>query len=592
MLTKRIILVKLFLVLFGVLYFTQFSFSQIKNTKKYFTVNKIQTTKGIKIENERFSEDSLKIFLNQIKKVNQWQSDGFLMASFDSVTQKNDTLTFFLTQGELYKLKQTKFILSNKNSKQIPYTITKEIEVMRLYSGIFLYNKWQKNINKVLNIAENNGFPFARLILDTLYLKTQDLHAQFEVQLGPYIVFDSVRNNGEKILKPFILAKYLQIGVGQPFSQAKLNSSDKILGQLAFVKQDKEYEVKFEDGKASPTFTLKNAKTNQIDGIIGVLPNPKNNNLLITGEANVALRNLFQRSISWKAEWRSFQAESQMFRTTYNHPFIFRSIIEPSFRLDFLKQDSTFRTFEWVIPISAFISSFAKVSVLAGQKNTETLRNQTQVNTNTISGFSDSQFIYYGFNFSYNNTSSLFSPKIGWICFLEGMVGNKKLSGLDKIPLEARKSLNENSLQIKIKFTLEKFFSIKENTILFMKSQLETIQNDQLFLNELNRIGGFKVLRGFNENSFYVSDYFIQTLELRQYTDEDTYFYTFIDAAWYAKRMKSEKYKEDFPLGFGVGTSLATKFGLFNFAYSMGISKEQNIGFNQSKIHFGYITRF
>jgi hypothetical protein len=65
----------------------------------------------------------------------------------------------------------------------------------------------------------------------------------------------------------------------------------------------------------------------------------------------------------------------------------------------------------------------------------------------------------------------------------------------------------------------------------------------------------------------------------------------FFDGALYAAAALGT-YNQDHPFGFGAGASLTTSAGVFNFAYGLGQSSDQKINFNQSKIHFGYTSRF
>jgi len=48
----------------------------------------------------------------------------------------------------------------------------------------------------------------------------------------------------------------------------------------------------------------------------------------------------------------------------------------------------------------------------------------------------------------------------------------------------------------------------------------------------------------------------------------------------------------DTPTGFGMGVSFTTPAGIFNFAYGLGTSKVQPLNVNQSKIHFGIVSKF
>jgi hemolysin activation/secretion protein len=115
--------------------------------------------------------------------------------------------------------------------------------------------------------------------------------------------------------------------------------------------------------------------------------------------------------------------------------------------------------------------------------------------------------------------------------------------------------------------------------------------NNNIFLNDLHRIGGLKTLRGFNENNFFASRYGVATLEYRLYTDETSYLLLFYDQGYIYNQLDIQ-HREDLPLGFGAGLSFLTRAGVFNFVYSLGASSSQKLNFNLSKIHFGLVSRF
>lgn len=117
------------------------------------------------------------------------------------------------------------------------------------------------------------------------------------------------------------------------------------------------------------------------------------------------------------------------------------------------------------------------------------------------------------------------------------------------------------------------------------------ILNNQLFMNELYRLGGLNSIRGFNQNAFYASHYLVNTAEARLYFEETSYLFAFLDYAYLSYQIPTQSF-QDAPLGVGAGISFATKGGVFNFAYAMGVSQFQQFAVNQAKVHFGYVSRF
>ena len=112
------------------------------------------------------------------------------------------------------------------------------------------------------------------------------------------------------------------------------------------------------------------------------------------------------------------------------------------------------------------------------------------------------------------------------------------------------------------------------------------------FRNELFQIGGYRLLRGFDEESIYATQYGVLTAEYRYRLALNSFLFGFVDAAWVRNKYQEVNVKNTF-IGTGLGLAFETKFGLLNLSYAIG--KRNDIKFdirNSSKIHFGYINYF
>jgi len=112
------------------------------------------------------------------------------------------------------------------------------------------------------------------------------------------------------------------------------------------------------------------------------------------------------------------------------------------------------------------------------------------------------------------------------------------------------------------------------------------LANRQDFSNQLYRIGGLQTLRGFNEQFFFTSSYFISQMEWRLFFEEESYLFAFYDQGF----LHTERWQ--LPLGLGGGFSLLTNSGLFSFALAVGRSQDIPFELANMKIHFGYLSRF
>jgi hemolysin activation/secretion protein len=100
-----------------------------------------------------------------------------------------------------------------------------------------------------------------------------------------------------------------------------------------------------------------------------------------------------------------------------------------------------------------------------------------------------------------------------------------------------------------------------------------------------------KTLRGFDEESFYASEYAIATVEYRYLIGSASYLFSFIDAAHLGRKSVQGNMQGKYA-GVGVGLALETKSGLFSLAYAAGKNKDLPVNFRESKIHFGFVSLF
>jgi hemolysin activation/secretion protein len=119
------------------------------------------------------------------------------------------------------------------------------------------------------------------------------------------------------------------------------------------------------------------------------------------------------------------------------------------------------------------------------------------------------------------------------------------------------------------------------------------IQDPSLLLNDLFRIGGLEVLRGFNEQSLYVSQYAIGTVEFHYLLEQNSFLFLFYDQGWCRETLASYiQYFNDTPAGFGAGMDFQTKAGIFSFSYALGNGIGTPLNFSTGKINFGLVNYF
>jgi translocation and assembly module TamA len=534
-------------------------------------------------------KDSLSAIVELNKLIIKLHGEAYITASADSISYVRDTLIIKLKIGDRFQWAHLR--KGNLNEQLLNKSGYKE----KFYSKTdFRYSDLIKLEGRILEYSEDNGHPFAYVRLDSIKIHGEKLEASLKYDGGHYITFDSINIIGKTKIKKKFLTRYLRIFPGQPFSQEKIDNINKLLKQLSYVKQFKPYVIVFSEDKATLNLFLEDKKSNQIDGIVGFLPNESSEKkLLVTGELNLNLKNLFGTGKMLMAEWRKFNQASQMLDFSYFHPRLLSTNLDIKADFNLLKQDTSFLNISRYITISQNTNEYGRINLYAGLKTSRELLSSKITDKTILPPFSNFNYYIYGIGYQWSNLNDFFYPRKGWLLSADGIIGNKSIMKSSAFDDTLYNNVQLKSVQINLNVNVEKYFPLGKYGVLLTKVEGGNIFNNKnnIFFNDMYRVGGLNSLRGFNENNFYASTYAVGTIEYRFFTDETSYLLLFYNQA-YVKNILNEENPIDYPLGFGAGISFSTNVGVFNFIYSLGNSKSQKLNFNLSKIHFGLISRF
>lgn len=442
--------------------------------------------------------------------------------------------------------------------------------------------EWQNIQNKILTYAENHGYPFAEIGLTNLRVNSNHvIEGYIQYYSGTLIRFDTLIIIGKGGIKPILLQAMLGIYPGQLFSQAVVRQAEEQLKMLPFLRLVRPIDVLFRFDRAHLVLHVETVQVNRFDGIVGFLPNQeRQGSILLTGMVNLQLGNLFEGGRSLVAEWQRVRAATQLLRLHYDHPLLFRTRIGVGFQVHFLKEDTTFFNLQWQGQVSYPLlwaeRPAGKVAFF--------VRNQISVLTDSSRrsaerGIANTRFLSYGISYRFSRLNNAFQPQKGWQLALEAGAGNKTA------PLRTPQSFGT--------FQVARFIATGKQTTLMLRTTGGIMLGQSLLLNELFRLGGLQSLRGFNENDFFASQYLIGTAEYRLYFEESSFLFAFADYGNLKLQTIAQTFN-DKPLGIGFGINVGTKGGIFSLTYAMGNSArlQQTFSLEQSKIHFGYVSRF
>ena len=540
-----------------------------------------------KLKYVKIHSDSLSVMKEIGQVVTSLQKQAYLSANLDSIVYKKAVFIAYISSGKKYLWKELKTgNLSDALAGQIGF---KE----KYYQNRPLsYKDWESLKNKILRYSENQGYPFASVRLDSLEFTDEGMKASMDYKQGPLIRFDSMQIDGSVRIKQQFLIRYLKIKPGQTFSQEKVETTERLLKQLPYVKVRKPPVVDFKEDLAYVKLFADKKQANQIDGILGILPNEERvGGVLVTGELNLDLRNLFYSGKNFHAKWQRLQSAAQLLDLEYENPAFLGTNLDYKFNFYLLRQDSSFVNNNLGLTLYYNMPNTAKLSLGINRKQSNLGDANFFTQAAELPDISEIRYLSFGLGYNWNNLDNFFYPRKGNRLVFDISLGNKEIFKNPFLEDSLYNGLLLKTTQAVLTGDFQHFFRIRRKATLMTRLNTGAIFNSQLFVNDLFRLGGLNNLRGHNQNVFFASSYAIGTLEYRFFIEEESYLFLFYDQAFIQRKL-IKNFNEDFPLGMGVGISFAVKGGVFNFVYALGQSQEQTLGFNRSKIHFGFVSRF
>ncbi len=517
-------------------------------------------------------KDSSLIIQYLAKNIKSCYLEGFLEISVDSIVSKSNVSKVYIYVGQQYE----KLVVKYNNRYE---AILREINSAYLSEQLLALNQIKFENKKIVSFLENNGYPFSKVELDSISFLDKTIYAKLSIERGEQILIDTIKVSGNLNISKSFLYGYTGLRPKTQFSLSKVEGIKKRINNLNFAKQSLETQIIYKDTEVKIIVPANSISNNRFDGILGILPNDKTTGkLVLTGELNIFLENILKSAEELNFKWQKMESSSQKLDIDFKIPYIFNTNLGLSAGINLHKQDSTYLNSILKTGVQYYFQGKNHIGLQFKNKTSSVLSKDSLI----IKQFSPFQMSSLGLDFSYKHLDYYFNPHKGINIFIEANLGNK--SFLDY------QSLSVSNVQYDGKYHLKWFIPIAKKHTLLVANQSAILLSENLFKNELYRIGGLSSLRGFMESSIYASSYSIATIEYRFIFERNSALFAFFDAAWYEKKL--ETYYYDYPFGFGLGLFFKTKAGIFTISYAMGQQRNENLNIKNAKIHFGFINRF
>jgi outer membrane protein assembly factor BamA len=505
---------------------------------------------------------------------------GYLEASIDTCYTVGDTSTCPVALGKQYRW-------AKLSARGVPVEIASEAHFReKLYNGAPI-NPRQVDVllKDLLRLSENNGHPFAKVWLDSLQEVDDGLMAVVRMEQGRQVRFDSVVVRGTAKTNDRYLQASIGIQPGDLYNESMVRAVEQRVRELPFVTQRQRPFVQFTPENTKLFLFLDAKKASSINGVLGLQPDATTGNITLTGDVDLRLRNALKRGEAIDLNWRSLQNSTQDLKIHGNLPFAFNTPFGIDGSLKLFKRDTSFLELNARGGLEYIIPQGDKITVFINSKSSDRL------GSNALSqpGLADVSLLSYGLGGYRERYDYRFNPRRGYGYEIEGSTGKKSTSqavfGQDDIPDPVK------TTQYEVLGKVVGHIPFGKRSTLRLVAQGGSMVNDDLFLNELYRIGGLKTLRGADEASIYCSSYAIGTIEYRFVFEQNSNFFLFADQGWW-ENTAADGYINDTPFGFGVGTTFETKAGLFSLTYALGKQFNIPIELASGKVHFGFVSLF
>ena len=531
------------------------------------------------------------------------RSKGFTAASIDSIQMDSSSAFLQLYIGDRFTWSVIRTRASDSALLDEAGWNTKKMTGKPAEPGYFHSEEL-----KLFNWLENNGYPFAKISLDSIQIEQGAISGLLNIEKGPLYKIDSIHINGTAKISVDFMERYLGIPEGSIYKKDRLLSVSRRILELPFIQEERPWTINMLGTGSILNLYLKPKKSSQIDALVGFMPNNdqlENSKLLVTGQATVVLRNPFGNGESLGLEWQQLQQKSPRLNVSFQQPYIFHSPYGVNLAFSLYKKDSSYINTDGLLGVQYNASMNKKASVFIQTAGCSVLTIDTAqiIATRQLPEVADVSSLSLGATYEFSNTNYKFNAVRGNEIYFIGSAGTKRLkknSEIIRLKDENDPSFDYGSLYDTVKTSTYQFRMNLAGAHYFQLGQVSTIrlavnaawyQSPKIFRNELFQIGGYKLLRGFDEESILASEYAVGSLEYRYLIGMNSFLFSFIDGGW-AKNTVPGYAINNLYLGIGLGLAFETKAGIFNMSYAVGKQGSNSFQFNQAKIHLGYVNFF
>jgi outer membrane protein assembly factor BamA len=531
-------------------------------------------------------------------QIAQWQAGGFIYAHCDTIYMTNDTCHAMVWVGDRFKWRNIKLSPQHTSMIEASGIKTRSLngflpDSARIYS----------TLKTIVSHYANNGYPFAAAHLDSIIIEEDGwMEATLDVMKGKLIRFDSIVSEGRLVVSKHFMKRLLDINTNDTYDHGKVLRAGKRISDLAYASQREAPYLRFINDKASLVISPDPKPASRFDFLIGVLPQVVNGvrKWNITGDFTAEMVNILNQGEYFYFQFKRLRAENLELNIKASIPYL--AGLPAGSHLDFRMFKNSDKNLDIFFDggIQYLFGGFNNVKLFGSYRSSVLLNLDTEQikSSGMLPQNLDISYTGVGLGLNLRQLDYRFNPSKGYESAINVVAGTKKIiPNRQIIDIEgfanSYDSLKIKTLQLELSLTGSYYIPLKKwATLRTALTGAMNFNQQKLRPNELLRIGGNKILRGFDEESILTDRYIFGTLEFRILFDQNSFLtLPFIDYG-ITRVFDQSTSITDQVFGIGMGLNFGTPAGIFNLSFAAGKNSSIPLDFGKMKIHFGYVNLF
>lgn len=532
------------------------------------------------------AQDSLRAD-RQSRRVETLHRAGFLEAGWmkDSAAEK-----FFLHRGPRYycdSISPVAWPLLGNGLRQHPLRV----------------DRLDAQCREQLDAALASGYPFARIATQHRPYSPGRCFTEITADKGPLLTWDTLLFSGKAPFDAAWLANALGMQTGAPFfdpDPAWLRNRLRLAGPVQWRGKP---DVLFTSNRAYLLLPVTLRKANEALLLAG-LSNPEGARWQLTGEARLHLENIGLKGKGLHAEWRSFSGGSQEMQLAGSWAYPLGLPLRPEGHFSLFRLDSTLSSLQAGLRADWPWSSRLRIGAgFSTQDHTQQFTDTASVRrTRSLPANLGSRITLYSLRLSAGGFDEPLQPSKGFECESEVSIGFRSLKRDARIDamewgslpglydsMEQAGGLKSNPVQWRMRGAAA--LPLGNSLVWYSQAQAQWFDDRNIGTAQAERLGGYRNLRGFREQSIFATSYLMLSTELRLLTGDYTHLGLFANGAF--TRFQALSGLQERWLGAaGISAVFETGAGLLRMIWAAGTEKGVPFSINASQFHVGISNRF